>query len=209
MPEPLELLHLSQGSESEVAELRNHVVVSEWVAKSAVQKRGTCGLSEQELRDLAAIMIKGTESEKLHTHGWGKRTKPGEYRLIPIRVKTNPLRIFPYHFELPTLMKNFFHWRNNTHLLKAVHPLIHACHSFIYFVFLHSFVDGNGRVGRTLFHDYLIRQGFLPIIMQELDRQPYLRLVSDAEDGYPEGFNEKILLTQLDMLRKFKGVPES
>jgi len=191
---------LPRDSASQVAELRNHILVSQWVALSAPQKRGTVGLSERELCDIAAIMVLDTDSEALYSAGWGGRYNLGQYRRIPMQVQSNPLRVFPYPVEVPALMQKYLIWRNDLHERKATHPLILACHLFIYFLFIHPFIDGNGRVGRTLLHDYMIRQGYFPIIMQVLDRKDYLQMVSDAQDGKPEAFVEEVLLMQFDML---------
>ncbi|KAH8727210.1 fic/DOC family protein [Phaeosphaeriaceae sp. PMI808] len=203
MPTAQEML--PRCSASQVAELRNHIIASQWVALSAPQKRGTVGLSEHELCDIAALMVLDTDSEALYSAGWGGRYNLGQYRRVPIQVRSNPLRVFPYPPEVPTLMQNFLAWRNDLHERKATHPLILACHSCIYFLSIHPFIDGNGRVGRTLLHDYMVRQGYFPIVMQGLDRKDYLQMVSDAADGKPEAFVEKVIITQLDMLRTLRG----
>jgi prophage maintenance system killer protein len=202
LPTPTDLL--PRRDSSEVAELRNHIIASRWVAETAAQQPGTAGLSEVELCSLAALMVKDTASEALYNSGWGGRSNPGDYRKVPIQVKSNPLRIFPYHVEVPSLMKQFISWRDNAHNQKLLHPLLLACQSFIYFEFIHPFVDGNGRVGRTLMHDYMVRQGYVPVVMLSLEREDYLQMVSDAQDGKPEGFVERVLSTQLDMLRTFR-----
>jgi len=101
-------------------------------------------------------------------------------------------------------MKRFISWHSNAHNQKLLHPLLLACQSFIYFQFIHPFIDGNGRVGRTYMHDYVVRQGYLPIVIQTLEREDYLKMVSDAQDGKPKSFVEQVLSTQLDMMRTFK-----
>jgi Fic family protein len=92
-------------------------------------------------------------------------------------VKSNRLRVFPCNLEIPALMKQFIRWRDEIHSKNALHPLILACHSFIYFKSIHPFVDGNGRVGRTLMQDYMIRQGYIPVIYENLDRGGYIQTV--------------------------------
>ncbi|KAF2188045.1 fic/DOC family protein [Zopfia rhizophila CBS 207.26] len=194
---------LPQRDSSEVAELRNHIIASQWVAETAARQPGTPGLGEAEIHGLAALMVKDTASEALYSCGWGGISKPGDYRRAPIQVRSNPLRIFPYHVEVPSLMKQFISWRDNAHNQKLLHPLLLACQSCVYFLYIHPFIDGNGRVGRTLMHDYMVRQGYIPIVMLSLEQEDYLHMVSDAQDGNPEAFVEQVLSTQLDMMRTF------
>ncbi|MBE3048984.1 Fic family protein [Candidatus Bathyarchaeota archaeon] len=41
------------------------------------------------------------------------------------------------------------------HKTKSLHPIIAACQLTAYFVHIHPFPDGNGRVSRMLMHDGL------------------------------------------------------
>ncbi|KAN0072149.1 fic/DOC family protein [Elaphomyces granulatus] len=186
---------LPTGDQSAVAEMRNHVVASQWIADTASRFPKTAGISEDELRSLAAFLHRDTASEILYTHGWGKRINPGDYRQAPIGVRSNPLRIFPYHMEILTLMKEFFDWHKAAHHQKSLHPLLLACHSTIYFLSIHPFVDGNGRAGRTFMHDYMVRQGYFPVVMQNLEREDYLRIVSNSQDRNSEEFVDRVLDT--------------
>jgi hypothetical protein len=59
----------------------------------------------------------------------------------------------------------------------------------------------TGRAGRTFMHDYMVRQGYLPVVLQNLDRKDYIQMISDSQDGKPEEFMEQVLFTQLEMMR--------
>lgn len=184
---------------SQVAEVRNHIVASQWVTEAAFNQPGTTCLNEPQTRDLSALMIRDTNSETLYSSSWGGRTLPGEYRKTPIGVRSDPLRIFPYHLEVPNLIKEFFTWRDNAH--NQIHPLLLACHIVVYFLAVHPFLDGNGRVSRTLMQDYLIRQGYFPIVMKDLERGEYLAMISDCQDGRLEGFVRRVLSAQLGVMK--------
>jgi len=68
------------------------------------------------------------------------------------------------------------------------------------FLHIHPFSDGNGRVGRTIMQDYMMRRGYLPCLMQNLESQDYLTMVSDAQDGRAKAFVSRVLTAQLEML---------
>ncbi|KXJ87346.1 fic/DOC family protein [Microdochium bolleyi] len=188
---------------SAVRELMNHIIASQWIATHATALPGTPGLTEPEVQKLAALSVQGTKSEEVYKLGWGGRIALGEYRRAPIGVASNPLRIFPYPLEIAACMRRFFEWRDARHYDTRVHPLIHACHMTAYFVHIHPFPDGNGRVSRMLMHDYMLRQGYLPAVMQNLVRSDYLAMISACQDGTPEAFVASVLQTQLEMLQTF------
>lgn len=187
---------------SQVAELRNHIVASHWVTEKALRNPGTAGVSEQEIRDLSAIINKGTNAEERYRM-WGTSVQLGDYRSTPIQVASYPLRVFPYHVEVPALMKRFFQWLETVHRKKELHPLVVACQATSFFLHIHPFPDGNGRCSRLLMQDYMIRQGYFPVVFQALDRRDYIRMISDAQDGKAEEFVSRVLSTQLDEMRTF------
>ncbi|KAI0835109.1 hypothetical protein F5Y06DRAFT_277395 [Hypoxylon sp. FL0890] len=54
-----------------------------------------------------------------------------------------------------------------------------------------------------IMQDYLVRQGYLPVVIQDLEREDYLRMISNACDGNPEEFVTTVLVTELDELQSF------
>ncbi|OBT64177.1 hypothetical protein VE03_06859 [Pseudogymnoascus sp. 23342-1-I1] len=173
---------LAPQDPSQVAELRNHIIVSRHVSDYALANPGTA------------------DFEQAAMYSWGPRVPLGEFRALPILVRSNPLRIFPYHQEVPACMKRFFEWRNETHAMGKLHPLVFATKLCVYFASVHPFADGNGRTSRVMMADYLIRQGFLPIVFQDLERLDYLGMISEAQDGEPEGLCSYVAQTTLDMM---------
>jgi Fic family protein len=189
---------------SQVAELRNHIVASQWITDTAVHKAGTPGLNEDEVRCLSAVINKGTNAERLYKHGWGSRVPMGGYRQTPIGVRSNPLRIFPYHLEVPALMKRFFQWRDDKASRNEMHPLILGIQAMVYFLHIHPFPDGNGRVSRLMMQDAMIRHGYIPVTLPGIIRQDYLRMINDAQDGDPGELVARTLTTQLEAMFTFK-----
>jgi Fic family protein len=191
---------LASQNPSLVAELRNHIVVSRHISNSALANPGTPGISLNEIKLLTRVLLQDTDSEQAAKYSWGPRVPLGEFRALPISVRSNPLRIFPYHQEVPACMKRLFEWRDETHAAGQLHPLIFATKLCVYFASVHPFADGNGRASRVLMADYLIRQGFLPVVFEDLDRLDYLGMISEAQDGEPEGLCTYVAQTALDMM---------
>ncbi|KAK2012984.1 fic/DOC family protein [Colletotrichum eremochloae] len=197
-------------------ELKNHIVASQWIAEGAAAKARTAGFREDEVRDLAVAAVRNTDSEAAYGTGryqaggskagtlvWGSRVPLGDYRNLPIAVRSNRLRIFPYPQEVPACVARFFEWRDTQHREKALHPLVLACQMTAYFVHVHPFPDGNGRVSRMIKQDYLARQGYLPVVIPGLERRDYLRMIDDASEGKPGEFVAAVLEAQRAALHTF------
>lgn len=186
----------------QVLELRNHLVASHWISGHALRNPDTSGFSEADIQRLGALTLKDTALAGRYP-SFGTRVLPGQYRSLPITVRSNPLRIFPYHLEVPACMRRFLQWRDKVHREKRLHPLLIACQTMAYFVHIHPFPDGNGRVSRMIMQDYVVRQGYLPPVLPALDRRDYVEMIDHALDGSPDEFVASVLSNQLEMLRSF------
>ncbi|RBR01749.1 hypothetical protein VDGD_04002 [Verticillium dahliae] len=186
---------------SAMAELKNHIVASQWIAENAGLHPNTPGIDEKQMTELAALTVKGTASEAVYIGSWGGRVTLGGYLRAPISVSSNPLVIFPYHLEVPACVKRFFDWRDMMHADNKVHPLILACHVMVYFAQIHPFPDGNGRVSRILMHDYMVRQGYLLVMMQNPERMAFIRSINNAANGDPAELVHTVLASQYDSLQ--------
>ena len=192
------------AEKTEIIELRNHIIASQWIAEVALKNQGTNGLDENDVHQLSAITMRDLGENGYFPSGWGPKVRHGDYRALPIQVRSNPLEIFPYHAEVPALMRRFFEWRERVHQEKKLHPLLIACQTTSYFVHIHPFPDGNGRVSRMVMHDYLVRHGYLPVVMQGLEREDYLRMIHDSHHGKPDEFVHRVLAAQFEALMFFK-----
>lgn len=186
---------------AQVAEVRNHIVVSRYATDVALSKPGTPGMSLDDIKFLTRTMLSGTDAELIAKHAWGPRVPLGEFRSAPIGVRSNPLRVFPYHREVPACMDRLFAWRDEMHAAGQLHPLILATKLCVYLAHVHPFADGNGRASRVLMADYLVRQGYLPVVFLDLvDRLDYIKMIFDAEDGEPDELCAVVAQTCLDMM---------
>lgn len=72
------------------------------------------------------------------------------------------------------------------------------------FVFIHPFVDGNGRLSRLLMNTALIQDGYMLAVIPPVLRQDYISLLERAHrDDKPfiEFIAERVLESEKDMMR--------
>ena len=99
------------------------------------------------------------EWHKMLTNGRRDLTDIGKYRThnSPMQVVSGRLDKPNIHFEAPPSikiekeMKQFIVWFNETHFTNtSMLPLVKAGLTHLYFVCIHPFEDGNGRIARAL-----------------------------------------------------------
>lgn len=66
----------------------------------------------------------------------------------------------PKEKELKRELKKLFRFVNNQNEDEWVHPVIKAIMIHFWIGYLHPFCDGNGRLARTIFYWYLLKQGY-------------------------------------------------
>lgn len=92
------------------------------------------------------------------TYGRRDLTDIGQYRTHadPMQVVSGRIDKPNIHFEAPPSknmqeeMEKFFKWFNDAHSTKKVLPVTLAGIAHIYFISIHPFEDGNGRIGRAI-----------------------------------------------------------
>lgn len=90
---------------------------------------------------------------------------------------------------------------------KNLHPIHTAALIHKEFVFIHPFIDGNGRLARLLMNLSLLQEGYLIAIIPPVLRAEYIRHLEAAhekEDGFVQFIAEAVRETQKDYLRIFK-----
>ena len=87
---------------------------------------------------------------------------------------------------------------------KNMHPVEFAAQAHKRFVFIHPFVDGNGRVARLVMNLCLLRQGYTMAIIPPVLRGEYIALLEKAhvdDAGFVSFIAEQVAETQKDLLR--------
>ena len=85
-------------------------------------------------------------------------------------------------------MESLIQWINAGEQQPFIHPILRAAIIHTYLVYVHPYVDGNGRTARALFYWYLLKHRYeffryfsISSIIQET-RQRYYKVLKDMED---------------------------
>lgn len=111
-------------------------------------------LTEKNLKKIHYLVLKGIDKENKFA---------GVYRSVPVMISgsqhepTQPYMIQPE-------MENLFYWYNENK--DILHPVELASLFHFKFVYIHPFIDGNGRTARLLMNFILMQYGFPPAIVK-------------------------------------------
>jgi len=146
------------------------------------QSYDTIPLTENYIKQLHSILLKYSSKDVRHR---------GKYKKFPNHVEAfnNQGKSVGIVFETakpfdtPFLMKEIIHWTNEALLKKTLHPLVVVGIFIVWFLAIHPFQDGNGRLSRVLTILLLLRLGYsyvpyssLESIIEENKKNYYLAL---------------------------------
>ncbi len=125
--------------------------------------------------------------------------KAGQYRQERVFI-TGSKHPVPSPEKVPDEMCAFIRWLAENE--SSVHPALFAAQAHKRFVFIHPFVNGNGRVARLLMNLCLIRSGSLAIIPPILRAEYFALLEKSHTDDTPFSrfIAERVQETQKDIL---------
>ncbi|CAF3581980.1 unnamed protein product [Rotaria socialis] len=89
----------------------------------------------------------------------------------------------PSAVEVQNYLDDFLVWLNSLEDTRDLHAIELAAIAHYKFVYIHPFIDGNGRTGRLLMNLILMRSGFPPVIIKKSDRLAYYSYLDQANDG--------------------------
>ncbi len=103
----------------------------------------------------------------------------GIYRLRKVHIESASF-IPPKPNLIPKLMEEFLRWLDeNKNKINTVDFVALAHEKF---VFIHPFIDGNGRVARLLINLILMQKGFPPVVILKSERKKYIRTLEQAHN---------------------------
>ena len=169
-------------------------------------------LADQTMFDWHALLSSGDRSIRV----------VGGYRSHsdPMQVVSGPIQMRTVHFEappsdrMPDEMKRFIEWFNHTAPAgrTPLQPLARAALTHLYFVCIHPFEDGNGRIGRALAEKALAQNLGRPSLIalaytiERRRKDYYAALERDNKDlevtGWMRYFAKTILEAQTNTIKR-------
>ena len=154
------------------------MVKSNYEALTYVLEHIDESITEQTIFDIYALVTKDTFEADVPTNA---------YRNESVFVQSSRGEIFhiaPQAEKVPGMMASLLDFITDSELP----PLIKACIAHFYFVYVHPFIDGNGRTARALSFMMLLQAGYdffryfsiSGVIAEE--RAKYYKAIKDVED---------------------------
>ena len=146
-----------------------------------------------------------TEADILKIHrlfyGQVDKTNAGRWRKVRVFI-SGSRRVLPMPDDVPRLMTAFVKWMAVNE--GKLHPVEFAARVHQKFVYIHPFVDGNGRVARLLMNLALMRAGWTLAIIPPICRPEYIATLAKA-GWQPVPFvrfiRDRVCETQKELLR--------
>lgn len=126
---------------------------------------GNTELLEWNIKNLHALILKGIDNQNA-----------GKYRQENVVISSatqKPVDYVQVPEKMEKLILEYDEW-------QQFHPLIRAALLHGEFVFIHPFVDGNGRTARLLMNFEAMKSGYLPIIIRAEERTRYYDALDKA-----------------------------
>jgi Fic family protein len=150
-------------------------------------------LEEQDILELHRLFYQQIEPEYA-----------GRYRTVPVFISGSQYPVTPPQ-KVGAEMRKFVKWFNKQE--NKLHPVEFAALAHKQFVFIHPFVDGNGRLARLLMNLALLRNEYSIALIPALLRREYiacLELAHTDDKTFKEFIADRVISTQLDLLRLLK-----
>lgn len=133
------------------------------------------------------------------------KTSAGKYRKERVFISGSK-HTLPAPEKVPELMKEFI--IKTKELESKYHPVEYSALVHKEFVFIHPFVDGNGRVARLLMNLVLLQKSYCIAIIPPVLRAEYIQALENAhtdDKSFIEFIARVVRETQRDYLRLLKS----
>ena len=128
--------------ERDIQEVINYRNVSDWISEQSESSSNSL-LSEETLKKLHKLTV-----DRLIEPGY-----VGNYRDKQVVVKSvadgNVVFRPPHSLEVPFLVNDFFSWVRDP-MAQTIHPILRAAITHYQLVYIHPFIEGNGRTARAM-----------------------------------------------------------
>lgn len=125
----------------------------------------------------------------------------GQYRTEPVIITGSEYAVCEVE-QIEAAMKKLFQWV--AYDRDKYHPVEFAALLHKRFIFIHPFIDGNGRISRLLMNTALIQDGYMLAVIPPVLRQEYISLLEYAhKDDRPfiDFIAERVLESEKEIMR--------
>lgn len=125
----------------------------------------------------------------------------GRYRTGPVIITGSKYPVCEVE-QIPDEIKALFQWVASER--NRFHPVEFAAQLHKRFVFIHPFVDGNGRISRLLMNAALIQDGYMLAVIPPVLRHEYISLLERAhrdDQPFMEFIAERVLESEKEITR--------
>jgi Fic family protein len=111
----------------------------------------------------------------------------GHYRNANVMIM-GAVHLPPSAIKIPKLMAEFLEWYYEHKSKLSIVELAGWVHYKL--VYIHPFIDGNGRTARLLMNLILLQNGYPPAAILNIDRRKYYQVLKEADrEQYNNYFN--------------------
>ncbi|XP_054248844.1 protein adenylyltransferase FICD [Indicator indicator] len=196
-----------EGNTLTLSEIR-HIIETRYAVpgKSLVEQNEVIGM-HAALKYINTTLVSRigsvTAADILEIHrrvlGYADPLEAGRFRATQVFVGHH---IPPHPQDVEKQMQEFVQWINSEDAM-SLHPVEFAALAHYKLVYIHPFVDGNGRTSRLLMNLILMQAGYPPITIRKEQRAEYYHVLEVANEGDVRPFIRfiaKCTETTLDML---------
>jgi Fic family protein len=112
-------------------------------------------------------------------------TDAGHFRTSNVRI-VGAVHLPPSAVKIPNLMNEFLEWYYKNKKKLSIVELAALVHYKL--VYIHPFIDGNGKTARLLMNLILIQNGYPPAVILNIDRKKYYRVLKEADMDHYNNF---------------------
>jgi Fic family protein len=133
-------------------------------------------LSEDTVLEIHKIILKNISD-----------TDAGHFRNANVMI-TGAVHLPPSAVKVPRLMQEFMEWYYENKSKLSIVELAGWVHYKL--VYIHPFIDGNGRTSRLFMNLILMQNGYPPAVILNIDRIKYYQALKEADrERYNNYFN--------------------
>jgi Fic family protein len=200
----------TQGSHQlrEYEEMKAHDVAISRLRELAIEN---IPLTEAEIRTWNHIILKEPFWKEAITPS-GEPTRkqiiPGQYKTSPNSVRTNTGEIFEFAapLDVPAKMAGLVQELNAILSLPVEELPARLALAHHWFLAIHPFDDGNGRVARLALNYVLMKRNLVPIIIPSGEKKTYLMNLRQADAGLFDSLADYIAVRMIAALEEAVGI---